>query len=94
MNVQFSWYTLGVNVFILVPFLWCDMRQSVLLKKLGAKIRLRRYDSGFTQMKLAEMSGCSLQAIGNIERGKANLSITMLYKIANALDISARDLLP
>lgn len=65
-----------------------------LLKKFGVAMRLRRCHCGITQMKLAEMTECSLQAIGNIERGQANPSLLMVYKIANALDISPKDLIP
>jgi transcriptional regulator with XRE-family HTH domain len=70
------------------------MRREVLLKKLGEMIRLKRRTRNLTQMKLAELIGCSLQAIGNIERGCANASVVMIYKIAEALEISVKELLP
>lgn len=44
-------------------------------------------------MKLAELVGCSLQAIGNIERGQANPSLIMVYRIAKALDVLAKELI-
>jgi DNA-binding XRE family transcriptional regulator len=47
-----------------------------------------------SQMKLAELADCSLQAIGNIERGNANPSLIMVYKLAHALAVSPRDLIP
>jgi transcriptional regulator with XRE-family HTH domain len=65
-----------------------------LLIKFGAMVRLRRYAIGLTQLKLAEMVGCSLQAIGNLERGVANPSLIMIYRIAEALNIPPRDLIP
>lgn len=55
---------------------------------------MRRSVCGITQMKLAELTECSLQAIGNIERGQANPSLIMVYRIADALEVSAKDLLP
>lgn len=71
------------------------MRKNVLLlKKFGEAIRLRRHDCGVTQMKLAELVECSLQAIGNIERGQANPSLVMVYRIAKALNVSAKELIP
>lgn len=70
------------------------MKKNVLLQKFGWSIRMRRYALGMTQMKLAELIGCSLQALGNIERGQANSSLVMVYRIANALQISPKDLLP
>lgn len=65
-----------------------------LLRKFGTLVRTKRYALGLTQMKLAEYVGCSLQAIGNIERGEANPSLIMLYRLAKALEISPKDLLP
>lgn len=65
-----------------------------LLKRFGVAIRIRRYTCGITQMKLAELIGCSLQAIGNIERGQANPTLIMVYRIADALNISPKDLIP
>jgi XRE family transcriptional regulator, regulator of sulfur utilization len=69
-------------------------RDTVLLMKFGSAMRARRYSRGMTQMKLAEKVGCSLQAIGNIERGQANPTLLMVYKIAMALDMSIKDLVP
>lgn len=65
-----------------------------LLKKFGDAIRTRRGRLGMTQMKLAELTECSLQAIGNIERGQANPSLLMVYRISHALKISAKELIP
>jgi transcriptional regulator with XRE-family HTH domain len=64
------------------------------LTKFGGAIRVRRYALGVTQMKLAELVGCSLQAIGNIERGQANPSLIMVYRIARALKICPKELIP
>lgn len=64
-----------------------------ILKDFGNSIRVKRSACGVTQMKLAEKIGCSLQAIGNIERGHANPSLIMVYRIAYALKISPKDLL-
>lgn len=65
-----------------------------MLIKFGGAIRLRRYALGVTQMKLAELVGCSLQAIGNIERGQANPSLIMVYRIARALKTCPKELIP
>lgn len=69
-------------------------RKTVLLKKFGDAIRTRRNELGVTQMKLAELTGCSLQAIGNVERGQANPSLIMVYRISDALKTCPKDLLP
>ncbi len=65
-----------------------------LLKKFGTKVRMRRFECNISQMKLAELVGCSLQAIGNIERGQANPSLIMLYRISDALQINPKDIIP
>lgn len=70
------------------------MRESEqILMRFGNAMRKQRLIRRVTQMKLAELTGCSLQAIGNIERGRANPSLLMIYRIANALDISATELI-
>lgn len=69
-------------------------KSELLLRRFGDAMRLRRCSLGLTQMKLAELTDCSLQAIGNIERGQANPSLIMVYRIASALKISPRDLIP
>lgn len=68
------------------------MKKSV-LKKFGIAIRVRRLELGITQMKLAELAECSLQAVGNLERGCANPSLLMVHKIAEALQMQAKDLI-
>ena len=70
------------------------LMRSAFLKKFGRAVRMIRYAKGVSQLKLAELAGCSLQAIGNIERGQANPSIWMVYKIAKALEICPKDLIP
>lgn len=69
-------------------------KKLFLLRKFGLAMKKRRCRCGITQMKLAELVECSLQAIGNIERGKANPSLVMVYRIADALEISAKELIP
>jgi len=70
------------------------MKRNSLLRTFGRAIRNRRNELGVTQMKLAELIGCSLQHIGNVERGETNTSLLMVYRIANTLKTCAKDLLP
>ena len=69
-------------------------RREWLLKMFGAAIRDRRTQLGLSQMKLAELVECSLQHIGNVERGESNTSFIMMYKIADVLKIHPRELIP
>lgn len=69
-------------------------RDIFLLKRFGSAMRVRRYECGLSQLRLAEKVGCSLNAIGEIERGQANPTLLMVYRIAFALDLSIKDLVP
>lgn len=68
-------------------------KEAQILRRFGLSIRSRRNELGVTQMKLAELTGCSLQAIGNIERGQANPSLLMVYRISAALKVKPTYLL-
>lgn len=76
---------------IFLSFHWLRMRNKI-LKRFGNKVRIHRNSLGISQMKLAELTGCSLQAIGNIERGRANPSLIMVYRLANALRLTPKEL--
>ena len=56
--------------------------------KLGAKIRLKRREKGYTQEKLAELCDISTGFLGHIEKGTRKLSLDTLYCIAVTLNIS------
>ena len=60
---------------------------------LGRRILALRTARGFSQDKLAEKAEMSIRHLGKIERGAVNASIKCLEDIANALDISIRDIL-
>ena|SRR4030067_2691818 len=61
---------------------------------LGNTIRGLRRIKGFTQEELGEKSGLSYKYIGEIERGKVNISIDSLLRIADAMAVTINDLLP
>lgn len=60
---------------------------------LGKRIKNQRVKKGITQMKLAEMAGLARSYIGQIESGLKNASLDTIVGIANALKVSADDLL-
>lgn len=60
---------------------------------IGNRVRRFRYTLGISQQKLAELSGQEPSNISHIERGATKLSLPTLVNIANALDVSADDLL-
>ena len=64
-------------------------------KEVGLKIAYYRKKKGYTQTQLAEMVGISSNYLSLIERGNKWQSYSMetLFKIAEALDVNANDLL-
>jgi len=66
---------------------------ATLLPLLGATIRQYRQQRGLFQAALATMTDLTPTYIGEIERGKRNLSVLSLLRIAEALDLSVGHLL-
>ena len=56
-------------------------------QRVGGKLKEIRLQKGFSQEKLASMSGLDRTYIPSIEKGERNVSITVLEKLATALDI-------
>lgn len=69
--------------------------EEMCLKSLGARIREHRKRQNLSQEKLALMIGSSMGKayISRIELGKSNVSIGVLCRIADALDVQVRDLI-
>lgn len=63
-------------------------------KKLGEKIRRLRKKLGMSQEELGYDAKLHRTYIGSIERGEQNISVDNIHKIAKALKVSPRDLLP
>src|SRR5689334_3680258 len=61
---------------------------------LGRKIREKRQDSGLTQAQLADRIRISRTSLTNMELGRQRLLVDQLYKMADVLSTSAKDLLP
>jgi transcriptional regulator with XRE-family HTH domain len=63
-------------------------------EKVGFNIRRIREERGLSQEELASLAGLHRAYIGQIERGEKNIGLKNLQKIANALDINIKDILP
>ena len=61
--------------------------------RLGFRIRKHREEKGISQEKLASLSELHRTYIGQVERGKKNLTIRSLERIAKALGVDIKDLL-
>lgn len=60
---------------------------------IGIRIRQYREAKGFSQEELAERINATERHIRNIETGKKGPSVSLLVSLANALDVTANDLL-
>ena len=64
------------------------MAHAVIHRKIvGSNIRTFRTDAGLTLEKLAEKADLSWPYLSEIERGRENISLDKLVKIAQALDV-------
>ncbi|TVP08887.1 helix-turn-helix domain-containing protein [Shewanella sp. KCT] len=62
--------------------------------EVGRAVRQVRKSRGMSQDELALRADIDRSYIGRIERAEANITLDMLYKIAEVLDCEARNLLP
>src|SRR5688500_20051047 len=61
--------------------------------QIGERLRSRRQEARLSLRDLAERLGVSPSLISQIERGRANPSVSTLYSIVNELDISLDELM-
>ena len=62
-------------------------------KAIGKRIKTARIKADLTQERLSEMVDISPTHLSNIETGTTRLSLNAVVRIANALGVSADDLL-
>jgi XRE family transcriptional regulator, regulator of sulfur utilization len=60
----------------------------------GARIRRLRESKKLLQRELAAVAGLPLRTIGRIERGAVDVRVSTLAKIAKALCVPLKSLLP
>ncbi len=70
------------------------MKAADIKNQVGANVRKLRENAGWSQEDLGFESGLHRNYIGGIERGERNVSIVNLAKLAEALGVRPRDLLP
>lgn len=59
----------------------------------GARVRKLRERLNLSQEALAHQAGLHRTYMGSVERGERNISLDNIYKLAEALDVEARELL-
>jgi transcriptional regulator with XRE-family HTH domain len=70
-----------------------NIKNRELVKAVGNRIRELRLKNNFSQEDLANEADIPLSQIGRIERGENNPTISTLYVIAQALNITLKELL-
>ena len=82
------------EITIFLSYRLMKAKEKQFLKAFSVKMRIKRYSLNLSQLELAEKVDCSLNALGRIERAQADPSLTMVFRIALALDLSIKDLMP
>jgi XRE family transcriptional regulator, aerobic/anaerobic benzoate catabolism transcriptional regulator len=67
--------------------------QDEYLRRLGHRVRQIRKQRGVTRKYLAGLSGVSERYLAQLETGEANVSVLLLREIANALNMTAEELI-
>lgn len=62
-------------------------KMSEIAKTVGQRIRSYRLQLGFSQEKVAELSGCHPTYIGQVERGEKNATLESIEKITAAIEV-------
>lgn len=68
------------------------MSKRDVLKEFGVRVRAIRAQRGLSQEDLARLAKIDRTYIGGIERGERNAGIKNIWRIADALGVSAADL--
>ncbi|MFL9837621.1 MULTISPECIES: helix-turn-helix domain-containing protein [Flavobacterium] len=61
-------------------------------KKFGLKIKELRKERGLSQEKLAHLAEIDRTYLPSIEKGERNVSIEIVERLANALNVKIKDL--
>ncbi len=59
----------------------------------GERVRALRKDKGLSQEGLSNLASIDRSYMGQIERGEINLTLTKIYQIADALELTLHELL-
>lgn len=70
------------------------MEPKKIKSEVGQRVRGLRERAGLSQEELGFKSGLHRNYIGGIERGERNIAVVNIAKLAKALGVRPRDLLP
>ena len=63
------------------------MLPEIDFERIGQRVKQARIDKGYTQAELGEVIGCSNNHMSHIETGQTKVSLSLLLKLAYALDM-------
>lgn len=66
---------------------------EIFLKKLGERISTLRKEKGLSQVELSYLVDIEKTNMNRIEKGNTNMTVLMLRKVCESLDISLKELL-
>lgn len=76
-----------INIYFVI-----NVRDKVLIKRIGSKVRSIRLERKLSQEMLSYKADVPISQIGRIERGEINPTISSLFVIATALDVELKEL--
>ena len=71
-----------------------ERRLAALTSEIGLRVRRMRQKRGLTRGQLAERSGISLRYLAQLEGGSANVSVAVLWKVAESLGAGLVEFVP
>ena len=66
--------------------------KSPATRTFGERVRSRRHERGWSQEQLADVSGLHWTFIGQVERGRRNVTLHNILRLAEALDVDPGEL--
>ena len=70
-----------------------NVRNEALIKAFGKHVRELRNSQGLTMEQLAALAGIDYRQLSYIELGQVNITISSIYALAKAFNISISELL-
>jgi transcriptional regulator with XRE-family HTH domain len=70
-----------------------NIKNKKAIKAFGENLKSLRLAKGLSQEELANYADIPINQVGRIERAEVNTTISTVYALAQALGISAKDLL-
>ena len=78
----------------IVHFFRGDRALADVFVRFGERLRKVRQKKGLSQEALADLAGLHRTYVSSVERGKRNISLANIEKLAKALQVSMAKLMP